>query len=679
MFSDSRTPAPGEQKGFKPHAPHFIPWLRNSLKPHHSSDLGLNGPYKSSSEARNNLTPLEKAKGIGFFSIQGKERAKKGEVRCNGVGMARMLPVVLRGHHILPGSLGKQREDSPARWNQSPELEPLPKAQSSPGDGPQGLSSSSTSAQDNHTFVRNHSSHQSDGTSTSVRKYGPLVRPPPVSVPALLIEEPNCKVPVVVDLEDRRGKVWDYASSTTYRKRDLHSSSWVSSDTKGLIERQQGFTSSFSYIKQQSRNSQSQRDLREPPVEGFNGPLNGVIFSTEVPPRGLGCTTTLRGPRKPRPNSEHIAAPGQNQTWVQFRPTNAGESQRKESGCSRKVVRNQIKRVVNNLEQVLTALRDVHQEMKEVVQQIDYLTSSIDLNAEEQQGTERGDSSSSSASSSSEVTIGSIHRRPSEPEDQPGTTDSSGSLRRGQHNRSQSPTNVLLCPVNSDFSSERSRTLRFSCSPGSSARQGGPLQNNNNLPSSNPSQNLTSHDISLSPQRSLPVRPPTPGLSPLTVNLHHPNSPGSQPHSPGPSSSIRVSPVSPLSPKPHPPPTLSPSVIIENRLGSYQTPQSDHPSAGLLSPSSAQPPSASCPPTDSETVSNTDRERRASSAGPVHRPSQVCSAPAATAKAPTAQGRRGRKPPPYPHNGPFEHTKKAKEPRKAPPYPEKRRLLSTTV
>lgn len=359
MFSDSRAPAaPGEQqKGFKPHAPHFIPWLRNSLKPHHSSDLGLNGPYKSGSEARNNLTPLERAKGIGFFSIQGKDRAKKGEVRCNGVGMARMLPVVLRGHHILPGSLGKQREDSPARWNQSPELEPVPNTQSSPGDGPQG--GVSTSAQDNHSFVRKQS--QSDGTSTSVRKYGPLVRPPPV--PALLIEEPNCKVPVVVDVEHRRGKVWDYASATTYRKRDLHSSSWVSSDTRGLIERQHGFTSSFSYIKQQGRNSQSQRDLREPPVEAFNGPLNGVIFSTEVPQGGPGCAATLRGPRKPKPSLERIAALGQNQTWVQYRP---GEPQRKEPGCSRKVVRNQIKRVVDNLEQVLTALRDVHQEMKEV-------------------------------------------------------------------------------------------------------------------------------------------------------------------------------------------------------------------------------------------------------------------------------------------------------------------------
>lgn len=377
MFSDSRAPAPGEQKGFKPHTPHFIPWLRNSLKPHHSSDLGLNGSYKSNTEARNNVTPLERAKGIGFFSIQGKDRAKKGELQCNGVGMARMLPVVLRGHHILPGSLGKQREDGSARWNQPAELDPNPNMQISPGDRPQGLVNSSTTAQDNHSFDRN--SHLSflqpknGGTSTTVRKYGPLVGPPPVPVPAPFAEEPNSKVPLVVCMEDGRRKVWDYASQTTYRKRDTHSSSWLSSDTQGLIESQHGFSSSFSYIKQQSRNSQSQRDLtalREPPVEGFNRSLNGVIFSTENPQRGLSCSTTLRAPRKPRPSSERIAVLGQNQTWVQHRPKSKGESQRREAGCNMKVVRNQIKCVVNNLEQVLTALRDVQQEMKEVRRQI---------------------------------------------------------------------------------------------------------------------------------------------------------------------------------------------------------------------------------------------------------------------------------------------------------------------
>ncbi|KAM7388223.1 hypothetical protein PAMP_024415 [Pampus punctatissimus] len=679
MFSDSKAPVPGEQKGFKPHTPHFIPWLRNNLKPHHSSDLVLNGPYKSNSEARNNLTPLEKARGIGLFSIQGKDRAKKGELRCNGVGMARMLPVVLRGHHILPRSLGKQREESLARWSQSPELEPDPNMQISPGDaGPQGLDNISTSAQNNHTFVRNHSSHvsllhtQKDATSTSVRKYVSLVGPPPAPVPppALLTEEPGCKVPVVACMEDRRGSVWDCTSHTIHQ-RDLHSSSWLSSDAQGLIERQH----EFSYI---CRNSQSQRDLRDPPVEGFNGRLNGVVFSTEVLQRGLGCTTNLQGPRKPRPSSEYIPVLGRNQTWIQHKQTNSeGESRRREAGFNRKVVRNQIKRVVDNLEQVLAALRDVHQEMKEVVQQIDHLTSSIELNEEEQQRTGGGDSSSSSGSSSSEVTVGSTHRRPSEPEDLPGTTHSSGTLRRNHCNRSQSPPNVQLCPVNSGFSSERTRTLWLN--------SGLPYANNpplsiSTVKTSNPPelQNLSSLDLTVSPQRSLLVRPPTPGLSPLTVNLHHSNSPGSHPHSSGHCSPIRVSPVSPLSPlspKPHPPPALSPSVIIESKVGSYQTPQSNHPSASPLCPSLTQPPSASCPPTNSETqtVCNADREMRASSAGP----GQVCATPTVAAK--PAQGRRGRKPPPYPHHKLSEDTKKVKEPRKAPPYPEKRRLLSTTV
>ncbi|XP_058494768.1 serine/arginine repetitive matrix protein 1 [Solea solea] len=488
-------------------------------------------------------------------------------------------------------------------------------------------------------------------------------------------------------MEDRRGKVWDYASHATFHQRDLHSSSWVSPDTQGLIERQQGFSSSFSYITQQSRNSQSLTALREPPVEGFNGAVNGVIFPTEVPNKG--CTATLRHPRKPRPSSEHIAVLGQNQTLIRRRPNSEGESQKKEAGCSRKAVQHQIKRVMDNLEQVLTALRDVHQEMKEVVQQIDYLTSSIVLNEEEQQQEIRGgdsarppsDTSSSSGSSSSEVRLGSDHQRPSQSERQPGTTVSSGVLRRDQHSRSQSPPSVQLCP----FSSERRRSLRFTCGVGCSPRKDGALPDNNNLPLSGPPQlqNFTTRDLTLPLQRSLPVRPPTPGLSPLTVNLHPPISPVSRPHSPGPSSSTRVSPISPpstLSPKPHPPPVLSPSVIIETQVGSYQTSQSDHLCAGLLSTSSTQPPSASCPPTDSEmqTVSSADQERQASSAGVAHAASQVCIASAATAKAP-AKGRRGRKPPPYPHHRLSEPTKKVKETRKTPPYPEKRRLLSTTV
>lgn len=314
------------------------------------------------------------------------------------------------------------------------------------------------------------------------------------------------------------------------------------------------------------------------------------------------------------------------------------------------------------------------------MQQIDYLTSAIDLNEEEQCGT-RGDddtkpasdSSSSSGSSSSKVTVSSTLQRPSKLQGHPGTISSSSIDRRDRHS-------VQLGPVSSGFSSERSQTLRLTCRLSSSSRQGGPYKN---TPSTPPQlQNLTPHDCTLSAQRNLPVRPPTPGLSPLTVNLNPPGSPGSQPHSPTSSTSIRVSPTSSpslLSTKPHPPPVLSPSVIIETKVGYYQTPQSDHPSVGPLSPLST--PSASCPPTDSEipTVSNADRDSQASSAGSVHGAPQVCSTTAATVKPPSTQGRKGRKPPPYPHHRISEHTKKGKEACKAPPYPEKRRLLSTTV
>lgn len=350
MFSDSAAPAPGEQKGFKRHTPHFIPWLRNSLKPHHSSDLVLNGPYKSSSEPHNNLPPLERAKGIGFFSIQGKDR-KKGELRLNGVGMARILPVVLRGHHIPPGSLRKQREDCPAREDQSPEVHP----DSNKGDLQQDLSNNSTSVQDQHSSLLQ---VHSDGNGTLLRKYRPLVGLPVETSP----EEPNCIMPGMAGTDDQGVKVWDYAKNATNCQRELHSSSWLGSEHQEMTERQHGFISTYSYIKQKSMKSHSQRDLREPSLEGLNRPLSGITFSTEVPQKGLSCTTSLQGTRKPR-SSEHT----ESQTWVQYSPASGRKLQRKEAGCSRKVVRNQIKRVVDNLEQVLRALTDVHQEMKEVM------------------------------------------------------------------------------------------------------------------------------------------------------------------------------------------------------------------------------------------------------------------------------------------------------------------------
>lgn len=644
MFSDSR--APGEHRGFKP--PHFIPWLRSTLKPHHASDLGLNGAHKSNSELPNNLTPPEKPRGIGIFSLQGR-KLKKTESRCNGIGMSRMLPVVLRGHHILPTSLGKQREESPVK-----------DADLNPDTRGEGVDGSSTPEPGNHAAEREPDNHlsivhtQHDGSS--VKKYGPLVPPP--SSPALPLHGPDaeCSTPVVVCMEDRRRKVWDYSSHTIHQ-RDLHSSSWLSSDSQGLLDQQHRIKSSFSTISRASRSQRDLRVLRDPPVEAFNGPLSGVLFSTEVHRRGLGFTTTVRGPRKPRPTSQHITDRDQHLAWGKANTS----TERKKPGSDVKVVRDQIKRVMVNLEQVLAALRSVQQEMKEVVQQIDNLTSSIDLEEEEQKWPGGGDSSSG------EETACADNHRLVAPE--PGAV---ATLRRRDSTRSQSPPNILLGPVTSGLSLERSQGLRFTCRLGGSPRLRRTFPLANTLPSSGPTvknqsllQNLTSHEASRSTQRSLPVRPPTPGLSPLTVNLHCSNSPGSQ--SPDASPSIIVSPSSPQSPNPPPPPALSPSVIIE-------TPQDDHPSSSL-----PRGPPASCPPSTTQTVLNVAGQRRSHSAGPVHRPRQVFTKPPDTGKPTAAPSRRGRRPPPYPHHRLSEPTKTEKEPRKAPPYPEKRRLLSTTV
>lgn len=319
-----------------------------------------------------------------------------------------------------------------------------------------------------------------------------------------------------------------------------------------------------------------------------------------------------------------------------------------------------------------------------MVQQIDFLTSSIDLNEEEQQqsGHTGGESTrshgdSGSSPSSSEATLRRSHQRPSDSEDKPGDVDLSGTLRINHRSRNRSPPTVLLTTVTSGFVTDRKRNLRFASNLGSSTAQQGPPQ------LSPPLQSLVSNDLAPSPQRDIPVRPPTPGLSPLTVNLHHASSPASPPHSPGPSSStIKVSPSSPVFPKPPPPPTLCPSVIIENKIRSYQTPQSDPPSADQPCPSLTQPPSACCPPTSSaaQTAPSHDGEPLAAFARTVNKLSKAgLTAAAAKTKPPTSQDRRGRKPPPYPHQGASELTKKAKEPRRAPPYPEKRRLLSTTV
>ncbi|XP_072770836.1 uncharacterized protein [Nerophis lumbriciformis] len=522
MFSDSRAPA--EHRAFKPHAPHFIPWLRNSLKSQRAAaaDLGLGSAYKSNPELHHNSAPLERTRGMGIFSIPGKNKAKKSEPRCNGAGVARMLPAVLRGHHIL----GKMQKDagSPAKCH---------------------------------------------------RDESPVKKQAPPPSPALPTEAPVC-------VEERRADVWDY----TIHQRDLQSSVWL-------------------------RTARASRDLtvlREaPPVEG----VNGVVFSAEVPRAALGFTTTLRGPGKH--GSKRVPPGCQNQNGgVRHRAKSEEEAQG--TACSRKVVRRQLKKVMDNLEQVLTALRDVQQEMKEVVQQIDYLTSCVDLDDQDP----HHETSSSSGSSSDEVTVISAHPWASQSEDRRGTT-----LRRGPPNGGRPPPLESRCQR-----SVSAKTL------GSSPKRGGLLTLVHNAESS-----------SLSPQRSLPVRPPTPGLSPLTVNHHAPGSPPS---------SVMISPISPVSPRPHATAVLCPSVVVDRP-----------PTVRICPPVTRCHPSASCPPTDSETSSHGEGERRASSTGP----------PLA-APAKPGQGRRGRKPPPYPHH---RFSQPSNEPREAPPYPERRRLLSTTV
>lgn len=293
-----------------------------------------------------------------------------------------------------------------------------------------------------------------------------------------------------------------------------------------------------------------------------------------------------------------------------------------------------------------------------VVQQIEFLTSTIDLDEDEpQQSATGGGRSTEPAVDGGDSRLGSGRSRPqpSECEDKPKEPELCSALRINHQCGGRSPPTLLLSTVTSGFLTDRKRSPRFTSAPQSDWPQ------HNDPPA--PLQS----EPPLSSLRELPVRPPTPGLSPLTVNFHHPSSPASPPRSPSLSpssssasstSSIKVSPPSPLRPKPPAPPTLCPAVIIENKARTHQPPESGH----------------LCPPLAARTPSANDGEP-ASFAGPISKP-----CPSVSSTRPSAsQDRRGRKPPPYPHQGASELTKKAKEPRKAPPYPEKRRLLSTTV
>ncbi|KAM9478740.1 uncharacterized protein ACWYII_006317 [Salvelinus alpinus] len=457
----------------------------------------------------------------------------------------------------------------------------------------------------------------------SVRKY---VKAPVLAQPTQFKGQDGCKVPVC--LEDQ---LWGYSRQAC--QRDFHTSSWVDSATatQGL-PRHQSFSSTLRSNKKNVRNSQ--RDLTRPvsgpetklhqqdltrPVEGYNGPSSlHVIFSTEVPQRDMGGLRPQQSPSKPCPVPEDI----------QTRPPRGDQGSRSGSGLTgskkhQKVVRDQIRRVVENLEEVLGGLKDIHQEMKEVVQQIELLTSSIDLNEEEASPSLPSDSSSSG------VAKGSSHQRLRGEEARLGEASLSSPIRTNSlqpHN----PASSLVC-----------------------------------LP----------HQPAPSPHKSSPVRPPTPALSPLSTNPPHPNTPAPSvksqhyPHNPA-SSPKKSSLHYPLNP-----------TLFHNLGLSPKKSNSPHPSALGLSvtiANQAGPPIVEPlpvrPPRDPETQTRVEGLRPTSAKSLGLTQGQM--APHGPGRVP---GTRGRKPPPYPHNGHFDWASKGKDPRKAPPYTVKRRLLSTTV
>ncbi|CAL8254378.1 unnamed protein product [Merluccius merluccius] len=717
MFSESKAAGPGEQRGFKPHMPHFFPWLCSGLKAHQTGgDLGLRGPFRRGTETRlEDLAPQGKTK--DKIQASEKEKPKKSAPRGNGVGLARRLPMVFRGRHIL----SQAKEDCTAKRDPSPEPGPNksdPEADPPTGnrdkDEPRDLGNNGVAAQDFYSecsFVRTPGSHpnllstpQSDGVCSPLRKYGPLA-PIPAPVPpgkATGREAPSPKGPSVASVEEEREKLCGYLRRT-YQQRDPKFACWINSSTWGTIDRRRGFRSSFSCPREQSaEHSPSRRNLAGrgelPGGAGFShrSSFKGDVFSRERPPphADTAFTRSLPGWRKPRPKSELLQTRGREQAWVQPRSPGAVDSTNAAADaaaaataaaaaaneprppgprCSRKAVRNQIKRVVVNLEQVVGALKNVQQEMKEVVEQIDYLTSAIDLNAQEEEGkTEAGEGCRGRAAGRADVPGPSCDSRSGSVSASAAGGVTAGSSRppmrreRGQQEQQEEAEETGSTRTSATLRRRHTKGRRSPCTPCAQTTS------------------LTPSPRRCSP---LPVRPPTPGLSPLTVNLPPPHA-GVSPAHPSP-----LATPTPASPKPgalslslpHPFP-----VATHGQSGSCESPLSRHPSASPASsspsPSPARPPAPSGPPGLSETLpANTggeeeeEEESRARPAGPaLSAPREGATLPEGI-KDPPAQGRRGRKPPPYPHNRLSERGRKAKEPRQAPPYPEKRRLLSTTV
>ncbi|KAL1023287.1 hypothetical protein UPYG_G00038730 [Umbra pygmaea] len=465
-------------------------------------------------------------------------------------------------------------------------------------------------------FVGN---HQQTLPHPSVRKYVTASTLAP-DLPAQFKIQDGCKTPVC--LEDT---LWSCPRQTC--QRDLNT--FIQMDSPTVTQefpRHEDFSSSLKSTSEKTRSSH--RDTTRPvsgpetrldredltrPVEGYNGPssLHKIIFSAAIPQRAptLRC---LQSPSKAFPLPEHN----------QPRPPSATHDNRRgsiQTGSKRshqKAVQDQIRRVVKNLEEVLGGLKDVHQEMKEVVQQIELLTSSIDLR--EGEVSPNLPSGSSSTSSSSGVAMGSSHQRPG-----------GGGARQGGL--------ALLHPIGADSP----QTHKPVCLP--------------YLPAS----------------KGSPVRPPTPGVSPLRINPHNPNTydpPGKNrsPHHPRNTAS-----------SPNRPEVLCLINPASNAALCHNLGLSPHTCTRLT------PPSAPGPSVTVEAPAG-PHIRECLPDSPLRAPQTQTWGEGVRPTSPQGQrrvpGSRGRKPPPYPHNRLLERVvSKGNDLRKAPPYPGKRRLLSTTV
>ena len=417
MFTADRR-APGDQRGVaQPGSPrlHLRPWLHNGLKTPHldQENVGMNGTCQ---QAKTGLTYLDRTlsrtRGLGFrflsrakVDLPGRTEIKKkvryglGLGRGLGLSPDRKLPEVLQDLHVRPDSRRGKTEASPARCSQPPGPEPgqgavpvrVPRLGQGlhPGQGqrhnlglapqtgpePRQGHNSSTSVMDYCTDVSfvNHLNPPRTEPHPSDRK---LVLAP-VAPTTWFKGQTNCGAPVRAEGE----KVW--VCGTTPSQKELRSSLWVRSYSQGGGENciRPALSSSTSGLAlEQGRGLPAldqgrglpalgdpwrQRELQGPSADDFNGPisLQRLIFSTEVPHRD-------KGPLTPRSHNSHSSWSPRSQL-LQPGPSRQDQRPRMEAGpgvtrCSRRELRDQIRRVMDSLENVLGGLKDVHQEMKEV-------------------------------------------------------------------------------------------------------------------------------------------------------------------------------------------------------------------------------------------------------------------------------------------------------------------------